>query len=324
MIVAEAKLLAVMCELGVPDRLPGRRRASATELANEVGADPDALERVMRYLASLGWFSRTRDGRYRLRSSSQLLRADASDSLRDWVRFMGSDWNWRVWNEAEHAVRTGEPAAVAALGRPFFEWIHQDSRSAGTVFDGAMRSLSALAGPMLAKELDLGRHRSVCDIGGGTGTTLAAVLDAAPHLLGTVYDLPEVVAAAPAVVGRLTDERWESIGGDFFESVPAGHDLYILQAILHDWDDERASVILGNVRRAMAPDGRVVVVESVLEPRARFDMAKATDVLMLMLADGGRERTIDEFEQLAARTGFRLERRGQLPLLIWALTLAPV
>jgi hypothetical protein len=307
----------------VPEALDGSP-ATAAAVAREVAADPVALGRALRFLASRDWFTRTSDDRYGLSALGRVLRHDDADSVRDWVRFMGADWHWDMLNELGETLRTGGPAADAAKGKPFFDYLHEDDPEAAVVFDGAMRSLSTLVGPLLPKALDLTRFRSVCDVGGGTGTTLADVLAAGTHLEGTLFDRSEVVARPDPSLHRIAPGRWQAVGGDFFQSVPAGHDLYLLKAIVHDWGDDQARTILRNVRDAVAPQGRVVIVENRLEPRARYDIPSAVDVLMLELTHGGCERTQQEFERLFGSAGFRIEQQTQLPILVWAFTLAPV
>jgi hypothetical protein len=323
-LLAEIKMLGVFCELGIPEAIDdGATTAGA--IAERVGARADATERVLRFLASRGWLARKRDGRYGLNARSRALRAADPQSLRDWVLFMAADWHWEIWNRAIYAVRDGESAAIAALGKPFFEWVHEDRSDAGALFDGAMRSLSSVAGPLVVKAVELDAVASICDIGGGTGRLLRALLDAAPTARGTVFDLPDVVSGAVDVLGDLPSERWSAVGGDFFDpgAIPRGHDRYVMQAIMHDWSDDKAGIILRNVRAAMSPDSRLWVIDSILDPSARDDMSKAVDMLMLTVTEGGRERTQDEWERLVAANGLRIESQTQLPLLIWILMLAP-
>ena len=238
---------------------------------------------------------------------------------------MSADWHWIMWNHAIHAVRDGESGASAAFGKPFFDWVHDDRPDAGTTFDGAMRSLSGVAGPLVVKAVELEGVSSICDVGGGTGRLLRALLDAAPGARGTVFDLDEVVRGSYDVLGDLPPHRWNAVAGSFFEhgSIPGGHDRYIMQAIMHDWADEQAGVILRNVRAAMSSGSRLWVVDSILDPAERDDLSKAVDMLMLTVTEGGRERTQEEWERLFASNGFRIESQTQLPLLIWVFTLAP-
>ena len=161
-----------------------------------------------------------------------------------------------------------------------------------------MRSLSSVAGPLVVRAVDLAGVGSICDVGGGTGRLLRALLDAAPAARGTVFDLPDVVSDAPEVLGDLPPDRWTTVSGSFFDAgaIPAGHDRYVMQAIMHDWGDDDAGVILGNVRDAMSSGSRLWVIDSVLDPAAVDDMSKAVDMLMLTVTEGGRERTQEEWD----------------------------
>lgn len=323
-LLAEIKMLGVICELQIPEAIDeGATRAHT--IADRVGAQEDATERVLRFLASRGWFVRKRDGSYRLNARSRALRSHDPQALRDWVRFMAADWHWDIWNHAIRPVRDGQSAAAAALGKPFFDWVHDDNPAAGATFDGAMRSLSSVAGPLVVKAVELDGVGSICDVGGGTGRLLRALLDAAPAARGTVFDLPEVVSGAADVLADLPAHRWSTAVGSFFEHgvIPTGDDRYVMQAILHDWPDEQAGVILDNVRTAMSPDSRLWVIDSILEPSERDDLSKAVDMLMLTVTEGGRERTQNEWDRLFAASGFRIESQTQLPLLIWVFTLTP-
>lgn len=319
--VAELKLIAEVTGLGVPEALEAGPLDTA-RLATAVGADRSALGRVLRFLAARGWFRVSTDDTYDLNGRSRLLLADHPDSLRDWIRFMGADWYWEIWNGIGETLRTGRPAVESVTGRPFFEYVHDENPEAGRTFDGAMSSLSALVGPLLPGVIPLDRFGSVCDVGGGTGLTLAALLNAAPHLRGELFDRPEVVADTSGLAG-VDAARWTATGGDFFAGVPLGHDLYLLKAIVHDWSDDDAVRILTVVRQAMGASGRVVVVENRLEPGAHHDIPSATDMVMLALTDGGRERTQTDFERLFAAAGFAIEAQAQLPILVWAFTLRP-
>jgi len=323
-LLAEIKMLGVMCELRIPEAIDAGAVTAGT-IAERVGAHADATDRVLRFVASRGWLTRKRDGRYALNARSRALRAEDPQSLRDWVLFMAADWHWEIWKRAIDAVRDGESPAIAALGKPFFDWVHDDRPDAGILFDGAMRSLSSVAGPLVAKAVDLGGVASICDVGGGTGRLLRALLEAVPTARGTVFDLPDVVSGAAGVLDDLASERWSTVSGDFFApgAIPSGHDRYVMQAIMHDWADDKAGIILRNVRGAMTPESRLWVIDSILDPAARDDMTKAVDMLMLTVTEGGRERTQQEWEALFTANGFRIESQTQLPLLIWVFTLAP-
>jgi hypothetical protein len=176
------------------------------------------------------------------------------------------------------------------------------------VFSEAMASISGVENAAIARAYDFGRLRTLVDVGGAHGHLLASILRRHRRLRGVLYDQPQVVAAArtagfitaPGVAGRCRTE-----GGSFFEAVPAGADAYLMKYIVHDWNDEQCVRILDLCREAMAPGGRVLVVEHVVAPGNGPDFAKLLDINMLV-GPGGLERTQQEFGALFARAGLRL------------------
>ncbi len=170
-----------------------------------------------------------------------------------------------------------------------------------TIFNEAMRDLSASITPAVAGAYDLSQFPVIADIGGGIGAQLLSILETHPSCRGILLDQPQVVAEAPP------HERMERIGGDFFTDVPVRADAYLLRWIVHDWDHSEALAILKNVRKVAAPGARLLLVESVIPETAEFDMGKWMDLNMLVMA-GGRERTAAEFRELYSQAGFELEQ----------------
>lgn len=317
------RLLAVAVDLEIPDHLH-EREMTVAELAEATDAHVDSLERMLRYLVARGIFRRTSHDRYANNAASDCIRKDHPWSWRDWVRFFGSDWNLKIWAEAKHSVMTGESAAIAATGQPFFDYVNEQNPDAADAFNGAMRSGSRVQGLLVQRAYDFERVKHVCDIGGGSGAILADLLDEHPHLQGTLFELPEVTEIATAHFrSRGLVDRCTIVSGDFFEAVPPGCDLYTLYAIVHDWGDEEAVKILGNIRTAMDTHGKVLVIEGLLPQDDRYSFTKSSDMLMLVLAGAGRERSMDEFQSLFTEAGFRLARTIKLPSLFRIFELAP-
>ncbi len=317
------KALAVAVELEIPDRLQ-RGPARADELARDLGADADALNRLLRFLVSRGLLRITRDGRYRNNAVSDALRRDHPWSARNWVLFFGGDWHWKIWNEAKHSFLTGESAAKAATGHEFFEYVNEVDPRAGDAFNGAMTEGSRLQGLLVVDAYDFSGVTSVCDVGGGSAAVMGDLLAAHPGLRGVVFDLPQLAEPARRHLAACgVGDRGEFMAGDFFESVPDGHDLYTLFAIVHDWDDEHCTTILRNIRRAMAAGTRVLVIEMPVPEGPAPSFAKVMDLEMLILTGSGRERTSAEYERLFTGVGFRVERRIPLPSLFTVFELAP-
>jgi hypothetical protein len=303
--VIDTKTLHVIAELGVADHLAAGPMA-VDALAAACAADADALSRILRYLVGRGFFRRTRDGRFANNKRSDVLR-DSEPSARAWARFFGSDWHVSSWNRLDHSARTGGAAAEAALGRPFWDYLTDVNPSAGAVFDAAMESVSSVQMGVVARKYNWAACTRVCDVAGGTGTLLSAILAAHPALAGVLFDLPAVVAkSGPVLTAAGVADRVEVVGGDFFVAVPDGCDRYVLQAIVHDWDDESCVRFLSRCREAMTSNGRVLVLETIMPTHDGDHFAKAIDLEMLVDTGAGRERTRDEFDALFSKAGLRV------------------
>ncbi|WP_216913727.1 methyltransferase [Nocardia noduli] len=298
--------LYAAANLGIADALAEGPR-TGRQLARAVGAQEDALHRLMRLLISHGIFTRDARGRYALTALARPLCADSEVSLRDAVLFFGSELHRRHWTHITEAVRTGEAVGAKIDGKPFFEYV-ADDRETGEIFDRAMTSISTLTmGPLLAS-YDFGRFGTVVDVGGGEGLLLGEILRGAPRSRGILFDLPEVVAKAPATLAELgVADRCVVESGSFFDRVPPGGDAYLLKHIVHDWDEEQIGQILRVLRTAMTRDSRLLLVELVLPENTRPHPGKYIDLEML-INTGGRERTESEYRDLLAQAGFTLER----------------
>jgi SAM-dependent methyltransferase len=321
--MVESKMLSLFAELGIPD-LIGDGARSAADLATEAKVDADALERLLAFLVSRGLLALAPGGRYRNNAVTEVLRSDHPESMREWARFFASDWHWKMWNHAGHSLATGGGAAEEAFGAPFFDYLTKRNPKAGAAFNRALQGTSRIAGPIVAKGYDFSGIARLCDVGSGTGGMLAAVLDAYPRVRGVLYDLPEVIEQArEPLTKRGLAGRVELAGGSFFDRVPEGCDAYMMQSIIHDWDDEECVTILSNCAKAMAPGGRVLVIENVLgpEPGPADQFARSFDLVMLVTSGSGRERTMAQFSPLFERAGLRLRRDVTLPSLFHVLEL---
>jgi SAM-dependent methyltransferase len=302
--------LYAAAELGLADHLaPGAR--DADQLARAVGANPESLRRLLRALASLGVVVENAGGDFALAAAGEPLRSNVPGSLRAAVIYYGGRRHWTAWGQLLHSVRSGSPAFGGTSPTSFAEMASR-APEAAQAFNEAMAALSGPVSTAVVAAYDFSAARLVVDVGGGHGTLLAAVLAANPHLRGILFDLPAVVAGAH---GRLriaaVAERCDVVAGDAFAAVPGGGDVYLLEWILHDWSDEQSIALLRNCRRAIAEDGRLLLVERVLPERAEASAAAApaffSDLNMLLLSSG-RERTAVEYRELLRRAGFALRR----------------
>lgn len=301
-----SQAVGVVAKLGVADHL-GDGPRTCDDLARRVGAESQALYRVLRLLSSIGVFTQVVQGSFGLTALGETLRSDAPGSVRNFAITETAPGHWQPWGRMEESVRTGKPVAQLALGMEFFEWYAQNPDEAG-YFNAAMGNLSALAASELVRVFDFSRFRKVVDVGGAHGVLLSAILHASPTTRGVLFDLPHVIATAgESIMAQGLSDRCELKSGDFFEALPAGADLHLLKQVIHDWDDERSTRLLKNSHRALAPQGTLLLVEMVVPPDNAPSPAQGMDLNMLVLL-GGRERTEEQYRHLLAEAGFRLAR----------------
>lgn len=295
----------VTAKLGLADRLRDGPR-NAGELARSTGAHARSLHRLLRTLAGFGLFAQDAEGRFGLTESSGWLRSDVPGSLCAEALTAG-ETHYAAFGELLHGVETGRPGFDKAFGMPLFEYFAAHPKVAHA-FDAALTGLRSQAVAAMLDAYDFAGVSRLVDVGGGTGSLLAAVLARYPSMTGVLLDRLHVVEQArgqlhaAGVGGRCT-----LVGGDFFESVPTGGEVYLLRHILHDWDDDRAIRILENCRRAMNGSGKLLLVESVIQPGNELALGKVLDLVMLAVT-GGMERTEPEYRELLEASGFRLTR----------------
>ena len=302
-----AQAIHTAADLGLADLLAGGLRTSG-ELALETGTPAPTLRRLLRALTALGVLAQDGPDRFGLTELGGHLRRDAPDSVRSIAILMGIDEWWQAWGDLATSVRTGEPAFDRIFGMPAFEYLGRNPDRAA-VFARAMTEMTRDIAPGVAAGYDFSKFGTIVDVGGGEGTLVAHILGAVPGLRAVLFDTPTGLEAAPGVLASAgVADRCEIVPGDFFAAVPESADAYVVKSILHDWDDERSATILRNCRRAMAPGGRVLIVEKVIPDVITAGDLEATevvlaDLIMLTLMSGGRERTEADFRALLAAAG---------------------
>lgn len=306
--------IAVAAELGLADHLPGPDMAATAppvaELAGRLGADPDALARLLRFLASAGLVAPAGDS-YTLTLLGQPLRRDARFSLRPLARIYGGSF-YQSFAALGHAVRTGQQGFEHHFGQGHFDYFAQRPALA-ELFDTAMAASAPMFDPVPAL-IDFSGAHVVADIAGGNGELLSRILSHAPHLRGLLFERAHVLQRARQHLADTgTASRCDFITGDFTQSIPQGADIYILSRILHDWDDEQCAVILSRCAASIRDGARLLIVERLLPTDGTPSLAVPWDLHMLCNV-GGRERTARHYQQLLRAAGFTLDTITPLPL----------
>jgi hypothetical protein len=298
--------LGVAARLAVADHLAGGPR-TADDLAAVCGADPSALRRVLRALASVGVFASAGTDGFVLAPVGELLRSGVPGSMRSAVIMASMEPMWIPYARIEHTVRTGRPAFAEVYGMPPFEYLRAHPDQA-RIFAEAAAGFYLLSTPPIVAGYDYGRIGTLVDVGGGDGTLLAALLTAYPSMRGTLFEMaPMLDAARPVFDAAGVSDRVSLVAGDFFDSVPAGADAYLTKSCLHAFDDIRAVRLLEVLRAAMKPDAVLLAVEAVLPGGDEPHYGKLSDIELLTLA-GGEERDAEAWSRIFAAGGFRIVR----------------
>jgi hypothetical protein len=271
----------VAATLGIADLLDTTPR-SVEALAETTGTHAPSLERLLLMLASVGLFARDVDSRFSNTALSKLLQNDHPHSMRGLALMYGAPWNWAPWGTLDETIRTDRGAVDRLYGCSMFEYFARDP-GAAAIFNLAMSSTSARDLPSILDAYDFSGFECIVDLGGGHGALLQAILHGS-------------LAARCTVVPT-----------DFFKEAPAGADCYVLKQIVHDWNDQNAVRILRNVRRAIRPDGRLVLIVVVLKSGNEPDPGRGLDMHMLVTLEG-RERTAAEVGALLQEAGFAVTR----------------
>ena len=296
--------ILVAANLGLADLLKDGP-LSIADLAEATGTHARSLYRMLRALASRGIFSEDADGRFSLTALADPLRSDAPDSIHNWALFVGSEAELQTWAHLSYSVRTGKPAFEHIFGKGWFDYL-DDQPEMAQIFNKLMTGGSTSDGGAIIEAYDFSVYRKIVDVGGGHGALLAHILEQAPQSSGVLFDAPSVIAGATGAIDTQVNQgRAERVAGNFFEAVPNGGDAYVLKYIIHDWDDERAIVILKNCRQAMAENGRVLLVEMVIPAGNAPSPGKFLDLEMLLYFYS-RERTEAEYCDLLQQAGLEL------------------
>jgi O-methyltransferase/methyltransferase family protein len=298
-----SQALYAAASLGIADVLADGPR-SATEIAKQVEADPDATYRLLRVLAANEIFTEGAEQRFGLTPMADALRTDAPMSMRRIALLMGHPTHWEDWGHFLEAVRTGEPSLPKVRGMSAWDFFTAEPEYAA-VFFGGMGNLSDLETEPVAAAIDYSRFAKIIDVGGGRGNLLAAILRRTPGSAGVVFAPTGVEDAQQVLAEAGVAERCTVESGSFLETIPAGGDAYLLKHIVHDWPEEQAVGILRNVRAAMGPHSRLLLMENVVPQGNTPHSSKLIDLWLLLLV-GGRERTEAEYDRLLTAAGFKL------------------
>jgi hypothetical protein len=301
-----AQALHVAAQLQIADLLI-EGPLSVEELARRSGAHAPTLSRLLRALASVGVFWEDSQKRFCLTEAAQLLRSDVPQSLRPLILLCHTPAHWNAWGNFAHSIRTGENSFQHLHQQGYWSYLNEHPEEQRLCYE-ALSGLSVGEMEAIFDAYDFSGYPCIVDIAGGWGKLLTSILQKHTQAQGILFDLPFVAEkAAEQIQASEVGKRCQVKGGDMFESIPAGGDLYLLKTVSHDWDDAQVLALLRNCRAAMKPGARLLLIELVLAPKNVPDVGKFMDMFLLAVI-GGQERTAEEFQALIEEADLRFER----------------
>lgn len=299
----KSQLIFLAAKLELADRLKNGPKTT-DELSREIKCDEESLYRFMRALAIFKVITEISPRKFKTTKYGRTLEQGHPKSLYPLAVLTGESF-WRdPLGGLLYSIETGNASFDHIFGKGYFEYL-KDEPFKFDLFSKWMDSSSNRNCPVIAEGFNFSKYKSIVDIGGGYGALLAHILKRYPNIEGTLFDLPEIVTT-PKSIDDTIKERCKVIGGDFMKEVPQGSDLYIMQQIIHDWSDEVSITILKNCKEALAPNGRILVVDSVIKPGNKYDMSKLIDLQIMATCHGGKERTKEQFTHIFKESGLKL------------------
>ncbi|MBK7434409.1 MAG: methyltransferase domain-containing protein [Chitinophagaceae bacterium] len=273
---------------------------STDELTGTCHVNQNVLSRTLRYAAFIGLINYA-EGKYSLTDVGRCFLKNVPGSLYGSASFISAP-PWRdSWNNFTHCLESGLPAFDHVMGKPFFEFLNTNEEY-GKPFNNYMTMMTTMTAPVVVESYDFSVFKTICDVGGGQGILLKAILEKAPHTQGILFDMES--AMKQHVLSDFM-QRVQFVSGSFFEAIPAA-DCLILKTVIHDWNDENAQKILSNCRNALTPGGKIILVEQVVEEP--FTLMSLFYDLHMQVMLGGSERTEGEFRKLFESSGLKLNR----------------
>lgn len=292
----QSKCMFTAAQLGVFDRTP----ATLAELVSEIGANPDALERLLCVCVSLGLLARDGDRFANTTAADKHLRRDSPETMLGYILYSDRVL-YPMWGNLADAVREGSHRwkQTFDLDGPIFTHFFRTPEARAEFLLG-MHGFGVLSSPVVVRAFDLSRFRRFVDLGGATGHLPLAAVEAYPGMTAAVFDLPPVVEHARSFAG----DRIDRIGGDFFTDPLPPADLYGLGRILHDWSEPKIRALLKRIYDALPAGGALLIAERLLQEDKSGPTGALLQSLNMLICTEGKERTLSEYTALLREAGF--------------------
>lgn len=302
-----AQIIYVTAKLKIAD-LIAEGKTSVTEMAIATNTTEKALSRLLRALVSLGLLNESENCQFKLNSIGEYLKQNHPQSVWATVMMMGNPERYQVWGELLYSIQTGNSAFEHCFGENMFDYLAHNPEPA-YFYQQTMKGFSAFEAKAITKAYDFSRFDILVDIGGGYGELLTQLLSLTNHQRGILFDKPYVIKQAKELNEKHNfKDRLEYIEGSFFDHIPSQGDAYFLKNILHDWNDAQALQILQKCYDCIPNHSKLFILEDVINSGINDISTTLLDLNMLVIYQGGKERSQKEFQELLSLAHFHLEQ----------------
>jgi acetylserotonin O-methyltransferase len=299
-----SKAMFTAVRLGVFNEL-AKKPQSADELAATLQVHAVALERLLHGCVALGLLQHGNGSYTNTPVAARYLAINSPDTLANYIVYSDQSL-YQLWAHLDDAVREGTNRWTQAFGsrNALFDHYFRDD-AATAAFLGGMHGFGQIASPLIVRAFDLSRFQHLVDLGGATGHLAIAACEAYPNLRATVLDLPRVQRfAIEHIIHSKAADRVEAVAGDFFTDTLIKGDLYYLGRILHDWSEEKITLLLRKIADALPPGGALLIGETLVNDDYSGPVYTLMQDLNMLVCTDGRERTFAEYRTLLEAAGF--------------------
>ena len=310
-------LLHTAAKLSLADYM-GSIPLTAEQLAETMGLSPTHLLRFLRALSTIGICEERPDRGFLLTRTGQALKSGSPSGLRE-KAIIACEQYWEPWANLDHSLRTGGTAFDKIHGMNVWDW-RRVNKSQGAMFQAWATTMSAAQAEAILRSIDFGDATKIADLGGGSGSFLAHILQTHPNMTGVLFDKRQTLAEAKRLLQRCeVAERVECVDGDLLQPFNVVAHVYLLKNVLHDWEDMESRTILQNCRDAMPDNAKLIIIENMLPQCAAEDPAAIMLDMHMMVVTGGRERSLEQFKSLLLQSGFEFLRAEPTSARLWVI-----
>lgn len=289
--------VSTACKLDLFDHL--QEAKTENQLATELSLNEEKILLLLNALHNANYLDKNGDY-FKVNALSEFLTDNNPESL----KFTCLNWSGEhltAWQSLDFSIKTGKSSFEEIYNKPFFDFLN-DNPEKLHAYHKAMYEYAKDDYKRLPDVIDFSKHKSVMDVGGGYGAVLENIKAKKPNVECVLFDLPKVI-------DRVTISNIKKIGGSFFEKIPNQSEAIVLSRVLHDWNNEKAKLILKNCFEALPNNGTLYVIENCSD-KIKIDLSLLSLNMSAMCES--YERASTQYILLCENTGFQFHSETKL------------